>query len=62
MQGTFKEHSKNVQGAFREHQGGREALTTAERKRVWVMAKANIQGPFSEHKGTIEGQLREHSV
>ena len=38
-QGTFREHSGNIQCAFREH-------ATAH--------SGNIQGPFRKHSGTIQ--------
>jgi hypothetical protein len=50
IQGTFREHSGNIQGTFREY------WTFRKRSRT------DFQGTFRAHSENIQGTFREHSV
>jgi hypothetical protein len=74
IQGTFREHSGNIQGTsvstatvaavLREHSGNIQGTFrehSANMQGTCTEHSWNIQGTFSEHAGDMQGTCREHA-
>ena len=64
IQGTYKEHTRNIQGTYKEHTRNIQGTYKDHTRNILTTYKEhtrNIQGTYKEHTNNIQGTYKEHT-